>query len=438
MVSHQPGGCSVVSLRLRLILLVIICLQFGCASYTDETREIRQSFQGGQYELALQKLESSSLKRQQRNRLLLLLEQAMIEDRLGEYAKARRLLLEASRLIDELYTVSVSQELATFVYNESAQSYAGEDYEKVAVHTMLALSFLGEGDLEAAGVEARKINNRLAEINNNYKDKKNRYGEDAFARYLSAMIYEARGDWDSAIIDYRRALHIYENDYRKYFGASTPRDITEALYRLYLLRSRRDEAAQLAKSFPGLASKVKGDWRKTGELVVIHELGTIATKERFEHIIPWGKEIIRLSFPIINPRSPSRFARTGIRKEGKKSFIAAELAQNMDKIAAETLDDRRLRLVVRQAARLVAKSQLSQQAEKQFGGLAGLAVNVMGAVTETADTRSWTLLPSAFYVTRHRLPPGVHHIEIYSNGRLSQVKKVKIAAGEMQFIRDKG
>lgn len=140
---------------------------------------------------------------------------------------------------------------------------------------------------------------------------------------------------------------------------------------------------------------------------------------------------------MIKPRSPSRFGRTGVRREGQP-FVGSQLVQNMDKIAAETLDDRRLRLVVRQAARLVAKSQLSQQAEKQFGGLAGLAVSVVGAVTETADTRAWTLLPSAFYVTRYQLPPGTHSIEIYSNGRLSEVKQVKIASGEIQFLRDKG
>ncbi|MFW7381656.1 MAG: COG3014 family protein [Oligoflexus sp.] len=423
------------SLRLRLIWLLLLFQQLGCASYTEEIRDIRLNYQNGRYEDALQRLEKSALQKQDRHRVLMLLEQAMIQDRLGEYAKSRHLLLEASRTIDELYTVSVSQELATYVYNESAQSYSGEDYEKVAVHTMLALSFLGEGNLESAGVEARRINNRLAELNQAYGEKKNRYGEDAFARYLSAMIYEARGEWDSAIIDYKNALRIYEGDYNKHFSTQFPSDLVSALHRNLLRRGRKEEATVLARSYPRYVQQLS-DLRQKGELVVIHELGMIAEKNNYDHLIPWGKEIIRLSFPIIRPRSPSRFGRTGVRRQGQP-FIAAQLAQNMDKIAAETLEDRRFRMVAKQAARLIAKSQLSQQAEKQFGGLAGLAVNVVGAVTETADTRSWTLLPSAFYVTRYQLPPGVHKVELFSNGRLSDVKEIKIKSGEIQFLRDR-
>lgn len=275
-----------VSLRLRLILLVLFLNQLGCASYTDDTRQIRQSFQNHRYEEALQQLEGSKLQKQERNRLLVLLEQAMIYDRLGEYGKSRSSFLEASRLIDELYTVSVSQELASFVYNESAQKYAGEDYEKVAVHIMLALTFLGQGNLEAAGVEARRINNRLAEINQNYSDKKNRYGEDGFARYLAAMIYEARGDLDSAIIDYRQALLIYESDYSKHFATRMPTDLIAGLHRSLVRRSRKDEAAALADTYPNQVRQL-GDLRQAGELVVIHELGTVAIKENFDYIIPW-------------------------------------------------------------------------------------------------------------------------------------------------------
>src|SRR5690606_6976497 len=103
---------------------------------------------------------------------------------------------------DELYTVSISRTAASFIVSESSTDYEGEDYERVAIHTQLALSFLGDKDLAAARVEARKINLKLEEINQKYDDHKNRYAEDAFARYLAGTIYEARGEIDDAIIDY--------------------------------------------------------------------------------------------------------------------------------------------------------------------------------------------------------------------------------------------
>jgi hypothetical protein len=416
-----------------IALIVVGAGLVGCASYTDQTRQIRQSFRAHKYEEALKKIEGSALKTQERNRLLFLLEKAMILDRMDQLAGSRRLLLQADQLVDELFTTSVSKEAATYVYNESAQDYPGEDYEKVAVHTMLALSFLDEGQLAEAVVEARAINTKLNEINSFYKEKKNRYGEDAFARYLAAMIHEAQGNWDSAIIDYGRALAAYEGDYEKFFATPVPADLVAARYRLLKKRGRSEEARRLAQQYPRFVRQL-GELGANGELVVIYELGTIATKQRHEHLIPWGDEVLRFSFPVIRPRSPQRFSRTGVRV-ANRPFVAAQLVQNMDQIAAETLEDRRLRITLKQGARLIMKSQISQQAEKEFGPVAGLAAKVFGVVTETADTRSWTLLPSAFYVTRYQLPPGTHTIEIWADGKVQTIQDVKVRRGEMQFLR---
>ena len=51
-------------------------------------------------------------------------------------------------------------------------------------------------------------------------------------------------------------------------------------------------------------------------------------------------------------------------------------------------------------------TELTQGHQRAFGLLAGVAANVYSAVTETADTRGWTLLPPAFYVTRARVARG--------------------------------
>ena len=84
----------------------------GCASYTEETREIRTLYRGEQYRQALTKLDETGIKDQSRNRLLYRLEKAMLLDRLGEGKVARKLLLEADKIADELYTTSVSRTVA--------------------------------------------------------------------------------------------------------------------------------------------------------------------------------------------------------------------------------------------------------------------------------------------------------------------------------------
>ncbi|SMF82595.1 COG3014 family protein [Pseudobacteriovorax antillogorgiicola] len=411
--------------------LVLMLAITQCSSYTDDTKEIRQDFRTGRYQKALEGLEKSSVKNSSRNRLLYLLEKASILEKLGEHRESRALLIEADKVVDELYTVSVSKEAATYLFNESAQDYPGEDYEKVAIHTMMALSFLSTGELDKARVEARRINTRLNEINSNY-DKKNRYSEDAFGRYLAGMIYEARGEWDSAIIDYRKALETYEGTYESLFKTDAPRSLVESLYALYLQRNRRSEANAMRKKYRWLSSSRPSN---AGELIVIHQLGDIAVKRRSEFVVPVGKQIVRFSFPIIRPKPNYFFGKTGLDVDGRP-FERAELSQNMDLIASHTLEDRRLRLMVKAAARLILKGQMTQKAEKEGGPLVGLLFNIYGAVSETADTRQWSLLPSSFHVSRLRLRPGEHKVKIYSDGKLSSIESVNVKPGEIKFIVD--
>ncbi len=416
-----------------------LVLVISCASYTDETREVVSSYRGGQYATALQKLDSSDVKEQSRNRLLYLLERSRILDRMGQGDESRKMLLRADQVVDQLYTTSISKTAASFVYNDAASDYAGEDYEKVAIHTMLAHSFIAEGNLAAARVEAARINTRLGEINSFYDENKNKYKEDAYARYLSGIIYEALGEDDNAIVDYRSAMKVYEGDYRRYFDTEAPDHLVEALARLLIKRNRADEARILREKYrlSDLEKDGKDRSKDTkGEVVVLHEQGLIARKERTEFVLPIANQVIRFSFPVIKPRRPS-FGRTGVSAEGIGQ-TTAELSQNMDIIASHTLEDRRLRLVAKSAARLLLKGQMTRKAQEEFGILGWLAGNIYGAVTETADTRSWTLLPAAFSVSRLRLAPGDYELRIFNDGRTSDVRRVAVKAGEIIIIRDSG
>jgi len=411
----------------------------ACASYTEETREIRSDFRSGRYDEALAALEKSSLRTAERNRLLYRLEKAMILDRMGERDKSRRLLLDADRIVDELITVSVSRTAASFVTNEAATDYGGEDYEKVAIHTMLALSFLEDNDLNAAGIAARRINTKLIEINQGYDEGKNRYGEDAFARYLAGTIYEARGDWDSAIIDYAKALELHQGFYREFVSGGVPDELVTALYRMLVKRNRKDRVAALSKSFPKMVERAEKELKSTpsaGQLVVVHETGRIAIKETFEHLIPFGRQVVRLSFPVIRrDGGVSEGGRSGVTINGR--FTASENVQDMDAIASQSLEDRRGRLVAKQAARLLTKGQITEQAYQNFGPLGGLAANVYTAATETADTRGWTLLPEAFQMSRVRLAPGTYDVAIKTSGRTESIRKVEIVEGGVVILRSK-
>jgi len=415
----------------------------GCASYTEETREIRSLYRSGSWSEALQKLNSSSHLKEEKNRLLLRLERAMILDRLGERAKSRSALIEADKIADALFTTSISRTAASFVVNEGSTDYVGEDYEKVAIHTMLAMSFIKDRDYDAARVEARKINNKLNEINARYEDKKNAYGEDAFARYLSGTIYESKGDIDSAIIDYAKAVELFGGDYREFSGAGVPGELVKALYHLLSERDRGDRIAKLTKSFPKAVAEAKSEAaevRAGGAVVVLHELGHIATKSTEEFVIPIGGQVVRFSFPVIRDGSWGGYGPTGLSvspRGGASSgtFEAGTIVQNLNTIARRTLEDRRGRYILKQGARLLAKGQLTEQAYQNFGPLGGIAANVYSAVSETADTRSWSLLPAAIYMTRVNLRPGTYDLAVKSDGRLQKITDVSVKKGEIIILR---
>jgi hypothetical protein len=67
--------------------------------------------------------------------------------------------------------------------------------------------------------------------------------------------------------------------------------------------------------------------------------------------------------------------------------------------------------------------------------LAGLAVNVLNNATETADTRSWSTLPQAFFVTRIRLAPGRYQMVVKTNGLEEEVRTVDVSRGRINLFR---
>lgn len=419
--------------------LTLVSLSFvlaHCASYTDEIKEMRDDFVSSRYSASLEKIDKSPLKESKINRLLYHMEKAMILDRMGQLEESRTLLSRADQIADELYTVSVTKTAATFIINESVSDYEGEDYEKVAIHTIMALSYLEAGQLKDARIEANKINTKLAEITQKHDPKHAGYKEDAFARFLSGIIFEAMKQWDDAIIDYRKALELYSSSsYSKFYEGPLPPLLVTSLYEVAKKRSRSDLLKDLRERFPELVAKAES-LPKGGDLVVVHEAGNIATKAAKEFVLPISGQVVRFSFPVIEKQKVSwQNTVNGVTADGQ--YIDAFNVANMNGIAHHCLEDRRGRLILKSAARLLVKGKLVDEAYKNFGPLGGIAANIFAAATETADTRSWTLLPQAFYITRTRLSPGKHDIEIKTAGRISEMLSVDVKEGDVAILRSK-
>lgn len=427
------------SCKSLLSLFLLTSFVTSCASYTSMIKEVRDPYLAGNFESAYEKVEKSDLKKQKKNRLLYLLNKAQILDRLGKLKESRKAFMQADQLSDELYTKSISDSVASFVVNDSTTAYSGEDYEIIAIHISLAMSFLEDQNYSSALVEARKINSKISQLNNRYEKNKNKYQEDAFARYLAGIIHEKSRNYDDAIIDYKFAIKVYESASYNQFGVSTPNNLVRALHNLLLKRNRQSEAQTLENTYPYLTKNSSFSSNDEKEVIIVHEVGVTKEKVNKEQFIPWAGKIMRFSFPVI-PAYTARSTYSQISVSTKNhistdSKIRPELVQNLNNIASVTLEDRSTRVFLKSAARLVIKDQLTQKANKDLGPLAGLVLNIAGAITETGDTRSWSLMPSRYYISRFNVPKSTTHIYIFRDDKLKSIEK--IGDESMIILRDK-
>jgi hypothetical protein len=419
----------------QLCPILGLVLFSACASYQDHLAEARSSFFKKDYPEALKKIEASPLKEDARSRLLYALERAVIYDKMGNKKKSRELFFQADEIAKALYTVHLSKEAASWLVNDAQSDYSGEDYELIGIHTLLALSFLEDGLLSEARVEAKSVEQRLTELSQLRDEKYRKYQEDGLARYLSGLIFEAKKDWDDSLIDYKKALGIFEEKgYRDFYIGYPPSSLVQSLYRVAQMRKRKEILEDLKKRYPTDVKEVEiqGD-KPLASLVVIHEVGHIEVKKAKDFLIPVGNQVVRFSYPVI-PFTSKIYAQTGVEVNGH--FFQGENVANLSRIAHFTLEDKRGQMLFKNITRLAAKAAMTEVANRNLGPLGGLAANVFTAATETADTRCWSLLPESIYVTRKDLKPGTYTVKIYRDSVISHMETVTLAPGEVRFFRD--
>jgi hypothetical protein len=319
----------------------------------------------------------------------------------------------------ELYGTSIREQTLSFVVNDATRSYSGEMYEQVLLHLYMALNYLQLGDLINARVEALQVDERLREITQ--KTPENRYTEDALARYLTGMIYEERGEYSDAMISYRQAYEAYSH-YQKNYGMTIPDYLKRDLLRLSEKVGLKPELRQYKKEFGIEKWMSTAELAEQGELIFILHNGLAPVKQ--EHattaVDPATGHIVRIAVPYYQTRTTPV---SGMRVTAGDASAMGEVAENIDAIATQNLEAEMPAITARAIARAVVKAQVARAArenarqQNQNGGamasvLAGLAVEVIGVVTERADTRSWLTLPANVQLARLALPAGSHTIRV--------------------------
>ena len=441
-------------------LLLTLAVLSGCATYAQFTGDLQNNLARGDYEAALGTLKDAD---SGANRLLFLLENGLVAHDRGLYEQSNTYFEQAERLADELFTRSLSREVAALVTNDAVRAYRGEEYELVFIHYYRALNYWRLRLPEDALVECRKANLKLARYTSDI-DYETSYRNDAFIHYLTGLFYEATGELNDAYVSYRDAAKAYAV-YEERLGVPAPAPLDEDLRRMSeIFDSTGVSTVHLASWGTASLSHPAGD----GELVLFAETGFIPRKIQEEINLPiFGDDIrkgksgdisvvsqeiawryrrsyrsakveywLRVALPVYQDTHP-RVASVSLRASGKST--RAVPAENLAAIARSTFHDKQPVILARTVVRGFAK-YLATEGVKKKSKVLGFFANLLAASTEAADTRSWVSLPHTIHIAKLRLPPGVHDITVESRdmgGNLVEqkiVEGVQILPGERTFL----
>ena len=438
--------------HLTLLFFVLIAAS-ACAPNLNHYAKLNDHLRDQNYEAALEVMQGSRKTYAGRNRVLYYLEEGLLAHFAGRFEESNRSLLEAERVMANLYTRSISREAASFLINDNTTEYRGEDFEAALVNLFLALNFAGLGQWEDALVEARKVDSKLNSFNLQYPaGKKNVYKEDAFIRYLMGVLYETENEINDAFISYRKSESVYRRDFRPNYGVGPPSILIEDL--LWTARQMQflDEYRRYSKAYPDVARGLRPKRRNDAHAYFIHFNGLGAEKVERRFFVPMpDKTILKLAYPEYEQR-PYQVTDTRISliesKSGRRYRLSSHLAADISAIARLNLKNRIGRITTKAIARVTAKYLLYKEAEKKAlkegdknkARALKWAFQAYMIAFEIADIRHWRLLPAQIRISHERLSPGSYEgtIDLLNNSGQTissrPLAPFRLTAGERKIV----
>jgi hypothetical protein len=397
--------------RAFLIGLALPAL-LSCASYQNRTAGFRDDLRRGNPDKAAEKLKEQAYT-DGRDQVVFLLDYATAQQIAGNYDESIKAFAKAGDLTEIKDYHSITKVTASLLTTAAMVQYKGDDYEKVLINAMQAINYLMQNKLEEAQVYTRKLNNMLYKFK--YEGKKD-YDQNPFASYLSALIWEAGREWDSAYIEFKKTYEL--NPKLEY--------LKEDLIRGALNAQRQDEAAQWKAKFPGIKP---ANLKDVGDLVLIYQQG-------------WGP--VKRPHPA-SPRVPDLGPTFSLTQKARIEIEGgdeedSQVAMSVTDVAIKTLKDQYAGIIAGRVVGVAAKAVVADQIRQKnelLGQLAWIGMNA----ADQADLRQWVSLPSSFQIAKMHLKPGKYKIRFVGlNGRGDQTgensdwREVTVQARKKTFL----
>ena len=442
-------------------MLVALTMLSACATFYKKQADVLDAVYNGNIDKAEALMNDKRWKKPKRNKLLFYLNKGTVLWMNGKNTESNQYFLKADLFVED-YRKNYATELASVLINPNYSTYNGEYFEQILIHYYATINFVQLGDLDNALVACKRMIATSQRIND-LLGNKNKYSRDAFAHNLLGMIYDAQGDYNNAFIAYKNSLNIYKEDYKPQLGTEIPLQLKKDILRTAKIIYFSDEVEKYEKEF-----SLKAELMPEGYAPLVffwnNGLGPVKDESSINFVtyplqngfVNFVNVELGLSFPIYVGNADDRKNITALNivrvawpkyitrvptfknavlRDSLNNVFKLDLGEDINAIAYKSLDDRMLKEVGEAILRLALKQVAIAFAKKENQG-AGMALSILSAVTEKADTRNWQFLPYSINYTRAFLPIGKQNIILETSSNKTTEKNnffVNMEKGKTNF-----
>jgi hypothetical protein len=406
------------SIRKTVLTVLLPVMLQACAVHQQQVNSLAEELERSTPEATLLSLQSISPPERDRGQYLLNV--GLLKSITGDFEGANRDLQSAKAILNDLQAISVSENLGAAIVNETLRSYDGSASERVLLHLLLSINYLMLNDLDAARVEVLQADVVMKELAREDKP----IGQLASAHYVAGLIYELGGELDDAMISYRKAKNIMALR-----NMPPPPALESSLLSLSQRLGLDEEYKNYREQF---TFAVKPPVPDAAEIIVIYWDGVV-TGKRGNSLSVWAPTLdqaVSLALPYY---PPSNYVENPLILSMAGQLHRTGTIEDIEELSREDLDDESAAIYAMTLTRMVSKYQIVKSAGNQNDGL-GLFINIITMLTESADTRSWNMLPSSIQFARFSLPAGEYSLPFPHYARSQQAElaetRLAVSAGE--------
>ncbi len=397
----------------------------------------------------------------------------------GRYDSSIVFLQRAVKIKDALYAHSVTNEAASLLVNDNIRPYRGKNYEITWLHLFLAFDYLALNRFDDARVEVRQAEILLKETRRKAGSDASAYRDDGLFRTTAALIYEALGEKDDALISLYQAVKVYRE-----VKQPVPQALARYAYTTLTANGREDDAKDLNLS--AIAPTPDEPSFGGSEIVVVGEMGRSPTLGETQFWGTWvrdgvlvyhyrdadGKEVtdalpapglpqseyekgrgqrtrsgttlhVKWAMPALQEVSSQS---TTLRvAQGSRVYSGESFADTRD-LLRQDLKENHTSVLTRTVIRVVLRTLTAQQTKNALNTdnplinlLTNIGTDALADQLEQADTRDCFLLPRTLQLVRIPVKPGHYSLELGAengNGKTlrTETREIDVRAGEKKFV----